>query len=73
MQTIFVMGVYIMYQARVEIRRLSGVRFIMLALSYRRSIVHVDQIRVGAALVLLGLAHDRNINSILAKMDIQVL
>lgn len=57
-------------EARIVIRKVSGLRLVMQALQYRRRIDQIDMIRYHAALLLIGLAQDKEINDILAKMGL---
>ena len=51
-------------------RGLGGIRIMMQALHYKRSVTHIETIRLAAVQVMLGLALDSQINSILEKIGL---
>ena len=51
-------------------RSLGGIRTMMQVLHYKRIVTHVETIRLGAVQVMLGLALDPQINSILEKIGL---
>jgi hypothetical protein len=57
-------------EARLCIRKVNGLRQVLQALQYRRKIDQVDAVRYHASLVFIGLAQDREINDLLAKMGV---
>ena len=57
-------------KARQLVRKSSGVRSVIQALNYSRSLQHIDMIRASVMLVLLGLAQDKGISDLLEKMGL---
>eukprot|EP01041_Mallomonas_annulata_P009459 gene9459-19643_t len=56
--------------ARRALRACSGIRPILQLLSYRRSVQHVDAVRLGAVQVLLGLNEDPDVSQLLDKLGL---